>query len=145
MSPDSIFQLCSNIAMVGWLLLIILSPFWFDTDKLLIGIIITLFAIIYAWLIFQSLQPGDFEKFGTLDGVMSLFTSKVAVTAGWVHYLAFDLLVGTWIKKNSMKHGISHWLIIPCLLLTFMMGPVGLLLYLIIRFIKTKQFFAENY
>jgi heme A synthase len=145
MSPDSIFQLCSTIAMLGWLLLIILSPFWFDTDKLLIGIIITLFAIIYAWLIFQSLQPGDFEKFGTLDGVMSLFTSKIAVTAGWVHYLAFDLMVGIWIKKNSMKHGINHWIIIPCLLLTFMMGPAGLLLYLIIRLIKTKQFFAENY
>jgi heme A synthase len=145
MSPDSIFQLCSTIAMLGWLLLIILSPFWFDTDKLLIGIIITLFAIIYAWLIFQSLQPGDFEKFGTLDGVMSLFTSKIAVTAGWVHYLAFDLMVGIWIKKNSMKHGINHWIIIPCLLLTFMMGPAGLLLYLIIRLIKTNQFFAENY
>jgi heme A synthase len=145
MSPDSIFQLCSTIAMLGWLLLIILSPFWFDTDKLLIGIIITLFSIIYTWLIFQSLQPGDFEKFGTLDGVMSLFTSKIAVTAGWVHYLAFDLMVGIWIKKNSMKHGINHWIIIPCLLLTFMMGPAGLLLYLIIRLIKTKQFFAENY
>jgi heme A synthase len=145
MAPDSVFQLCSTIAMIGWLLLIILSPFWFDTDKLLVGIITTLFAIVYAWLISQSFQPGDFEKFGTLDGVMSLFTNKTAVTAGWVHYLAFDLMVGIWVKKNSMKYGISHWLIIPCLLFTFMMGPVGLLLYLIIRLIRTKQYFADNY
>mgnify|MGYP003449398354 FL=1 len=80
--------------MIGWLVLIIVSPFWFDSDKLLIGAVITLFAIVYTWLIAQSLQPGDFEKFGTLDGVMSLFTNKTAVTAGWVHYLAFDLMTG---------------------------------------------------
>lgn len=145
MTPDSIFQLCSTIALIGWLLLIILTPFWFDTDKLLIGIIITLFAIVYAWCISQSFAADDFEKFSTLDGVMNLFTNKTAVTAGWVHYLAFDLMVGIWIKKNSMKYGISHWLIIPCLLFTFMLGPVGLLLYLIIRLIKTKQYFADNY
>lgn len=145
MSPDSVFQLCNTIAMIGWLLLLILSPYWFDTDKLLIGIIITLFTIVYAWCISQSLAADDFEKFGTLDGVMSLFTNKMAVTAGWVHYLAFDLMVGIWIKRNAMKHGISHWIIIPCLLFTFMLGPVGLLLYLIIRSVKTKQYFADNY
>jgi heme A synthase len=145
MTPDIIFSICSAIAMIGWLLLIIVSPFWFDTDKLLIGAVITLFAIVYTWLITQSLQPGDFEKFGTLDGVMSLFTNKTAVTAGWVHYLAFDLMTGIWIKKNSVKHNFSHWLIIPCLLCTFMLGPIGLLLYLVMRLIKTKQYFADNY
>ncbi len=145
MTPDSIFSICNTIAMIGWLILLIASPFWMDTDKLLIGIIITLFAIVYAWCISQSFNAGDFEKFSTLDGVMSLFTNKMAVTAGWVHYLAFDLMTGIWIKKNSMKHRISHWLLIPCLFFTFMLGPVGLLLYLIIRFIKTKQYFASNY
>lgn len=145
MTPDSIFSICNTIAMIGWLILLIASPFWMDTDKLLIGIIITLFAIVYAWCISQSFNAGDFEKFSTLDGVMSLFTNKMAVTAGWVHYLAFDLMTGIWIKKNSMKHGISHWLLIPSLFFTFMLGPVGLLLYLIIRFIKTKQYFASNY
>lgn len=145
MTPDSIFSICNSIALVGWLILIIVSPFWLDTDKLLIGIIITLFAIVYAWCISQSFNAGDFEKFSTLDGVMSLFTNKMAVTAGWVHYLAFDLMTGIWIKKNSEKYGISHWLIIPCLLFTFMLGPVGLLMYLIIRTIRSKQYFASNY
>lgn len=145
MTPDSIFSICNTIALAGWLLLIILSPFWVDTDKLLIGIIITLFAIVYAWCISQSFSAGDFDKFSTLDGVMSLFTNKMAVTAGWVHYLAFDLMTGIWIKKNSLKYGISHWLIIPCLLFTFMLGPVGLLMYLIIRTISSKQYFASNY
>lgn len=145
MSPDSVFQICSSIAMLGWLVLLLLSPFWISVDKFLIGVIITLFAFVYAWLIFQVFTPGDFEKFGSLDGVMELFTNKTAVTAGWVHYLAFDLMVGTWIKKNGLKYNIPHLLLVPCLLLTFMLGPIGLLLYLLIRFIKTKHYFIANY
>jgi hypothetical protein len=145
MSPDSVFQTCSTIAMVGWLVLLIISPFWSSFDKFLIGIIITLFTIVYAWLIFQVFRPEDFEKFGSLNGVMELFTDKTAVTAGWVHYLAFDLLTGIWIKKNAQKYNIHHLILIPCLLLTFMLGPIGLLLYLLVRWIKTKQYFAANY
>ncbi len=145
MSPDSIFQLCNTLALIAWLVLLIASPFWPSVDQLLIGIVITLFAIVYAWLIFQSFNPADVEKFSTLDGIMQLFSNKTAVTAGWVHYLAFDLMIGIWIKKNAMKHGIPHWLLIPCLLFTFMLGPVGLLLYLLIRLVYTKQYFADNY
>ena len=145
MLPDSVFQTCSTIAMVGWIVLLIISPFWSSFDKFLIGIIITLFAIVYAWLIFQVFTPGDFEKFSSLNGVMDLFTDKTAVTAGWVHYLAFDLLTGIWIKKNAQKYNIHHLILIPCLLLTFMVGPIGFLLYLLVRSIKTKQYFAANY
>ena len=145
MSPDSVFQTCSTIAMVGWLVLLIISPFWSSFDKFLIGIIITLFAIVYGWLIFQVFRPEDFEKFGSLNGVMELFTDKTAVTAGWVHYLAFDLLTGIWIKKNAQKYNIHHLILISCLLFTFMLGPIGLLLYLLVRLIKTKQYFAANY
>ena len=145
MSPDSVFQICSIIAMLGWIVLLLLSPFWISFDKFLIGVIITLFAIVYAWLILQVLTPADFEKFGSLDGVMELFTNKTAVTAGWVHYLAFDLMVGIWIKKNGLKYNIHHLLLVPCLLLTFILGPIGLLLYLLIRFIKTKHYFIANF
>jgi heme A synthase len=145
MTPDSIFQICSTIAMIGWLVLILASPFILEVDKFLIGIIITLLSIVYAWLIASSFNPGDMKSFGSLDGVMKLFQNKTMVTAGWVHYLAFDLMVGIWIKRNSLKYGISHWLIIPCLFFTFMLGPVGLLLYLLIRFVKTRNYFSSNY
>ena len=145
MSPDAVFQTCNTIAMAGWIVLLIISPFWSGFDKFLIGIVITLFAIVYAWLIFQVFTPGDFEKFGSLNGVMELFTNRTAVTAGWVHYLAFDLLTGVWIKKNAQKYNIHHLILIPCLLFTFMLGPIGLLLYLLVRLIKTRQYFAVNY
>lgn len=145
MSPDSVFQVCNTIAMAGWLVLLLASPFWSSFDKFLIGIVIALFAIVYVWLIFQVFRPEDFQKFGSLNGVMELFTNKTAVTAGWVHYLAFDLLTGVWIKKNALRYNIHHWILVPCLLLTFMLGPTGFLLYLAIRSIKSRHYFAPNY
>lgn len=144
MNPDTIFTICSNIAMGGWIVLIFM-PFWVHSDKFVLGIIITLLSIVYAWLIFDTFRFSDISKFGSLSGVMELFTNPVAVTAGWVHYLAFDLLAGIFVKRNSVKHNISHWIIIPCLLMTFMFGPMGLLLYLLVRFIKTRQYFASNF
>src|SRR5687768_10007609 len=145
MSPDSVSQISSTTAMIGWLILLILSPFWSGFDKFLVGVVINVFAIVYAGMFFQIFAPADFQKFGSLNGVMELFTDKTAVTAGWVHYLAFDLFTGIWIKKNANKYGIHHLILVPCLLLTFMLGPIGLLLYLLIRTIKTKQYFASNY
>jgi hypothetical protein len=145
MNADTIFQLASGLAMLGWLLLILLSPFVFYIDKFLIGIVIALLCIVYAWLIIGYFKMDDMSSFGSLDGVMKLFTSRELVTAGWVHYLAFDLMVGVWIKRNSIKYNLPHLLVVPCLLLTFMLGPIGLLLYLLIRFGKTRRYFAENY
>jgi membrane protein required for beta-lactamase induction len=67
------------------------------------------------------------------------------LVAGWVHYLAFDLFVGNWMLINGRKHNVSHLALIPCLFFTFMLGPVGLLLYFIVRAIKTKKALHENF
>ncbi|MBC7872549.1 MAG: DUF4281 domain-containing protein [Ferruginibacter sp.] len=144
MTPDTIFSICNVIAMVGWVILIVL-PMWQTSDKFIIGVIAALFAIIYTYYIATNIAAIDMKSFSSLKGVTALFTNPLAVLLGWVHYLAFDLLVGTWIKNNSRKYGIPHWLIIPCLLLTFLFGPVGLLLYLLVRFIKTRNYFSANY
>lgn len=144
MSPDTVFSICSTIAMIGWIILIVL-PGWYAADKFIIGIIITLFALVYAWMLFGDFRPSDASKFGSLQGVMELFKSPSLLTAGWVHYLAFDLLAGLFVRNNAQKHGISHWLVIPCLFFTFMLGPVGLLLYLLIRWMITRTYFADNF
>lgn len=144
MTPDKVFLLCNSIAMIGWIILIVF-PIWHSSDKFIIGVIVTLFAVIYSYLIITNISDFDMESFSSLSGVTALFTNPVAVLIGWVHYLAFDLMAGIWIKKNSHKNNISHWLVIPCLLLTFMFGPVGLLLYLMIRLIKTRNYFTANF
>jgi len=120
-------------------------PFWHNRDRFIVGVIVTLFCIVYTWLIITSFDLAGFKNFNTLNGVMDLFTNKTMVTAGWVHYLAFDLMTGVFILRNARLHGINHWITVPCLFMTFMLGPIGLLLYLIIRMIATRKFLAENF
>ena len=144
MEPASVFTTCNAIAAIGWLVLIIL-PGWRSSDKFIIGIIVTLFAVIYTYYIVTNLPAIDMRNFSSLQGVTNLFTNPLAVLIGWVHYLAFDLMVGLFIKKNAKTHGIRHGWLIPCLLLTFMFGPVGILLYLLIRVIITRNYFADNF
>jgi hypothetical protein len=142
MTPDQIFSLSNNLAMLGWLLLLIV-PNWKWTAKIIIGVIITILAVLYITFIVQAMNPQDMSSFGSLEGIMQLFTNKKAVLAGWLHYLAFDLMVGIFIVNDGAKNKINRFILVPCLLLTFMLGPTGLLLYLIIRMIRTKQYFVE--
>jgi hypothetical protein len=139
MQPEALFSLLNALALVGWLLLIVL-PRWRWTGLLVrSGALILVFAAIYLILVVVSL-PGSDGGFGSLAGVRRLFENDYALMAGWVHYLAFDLFVGSWILGDSQKYQISHWLVIPCLFLTFMLGPVGLLTYYILRAVLRKTF-----
>ena len=144
MQPEEIFLAGNALALAGWIMLIFL-PSWKALDKVIIGIIITLLAIVYTWLILMEFKPADAKGFSSLEGVMLLFQNPRLLVAGWVHYLAFDLLAGVFIKKNAERHAISYWLVVPCLFFTFMLGPLGLLLYLLIRLVKTKNYFAQNF
>jgi hypothetical protein len=65
--------------------------------------------------------------------VTQLFANPWLLLAGWLHYLAFDLLIGTWEARDSVQHGVPRWLLVPCLFLTLMFGPAGWLGYSIVR------------
>ncbi len=143
MTPEIIFKLTNGIAMIGWIILIILPKY--QSDKLIIGFFITLLAIVYTWLIFDEFKLADLKNFNSLQAVSALFQNPKILLAGWVHYLAFDLMVGLWIKNNALKYSISHWYIIPCLFFTFLLGPIGLLLYLVIRIFVSKKYSSENF
>ena len=69
----------------------------------------------------------------SIDGIASLFTDQRALLLGWVHYLAFDLWVASWEVEEGRRLGLTHWLVAPCVFLTIMLGPLGLLLFLAIR------------
>jgi len=82
---------------------------------------------------------GSFD-FSSLASVMELFTKEVAVLAGWVHYLAFDLLIGMWMLEKNKSIGVHQLLMAPCLFFTFMFGPAGFLLFTVISSLqKTKS------
>ncbi|HEX8267664.1 MAG TPA: ABA4-like family protein [Pyrinomonadaceae bacterium] len=132
MTAETIFSTANLTAMVGWFLLVF-APRWTWTRRIVLSGAIPLL-LSAAYLILIVLFFGRAEGgFGSLADVMKLFTNPWATLAGWIHYLAFDLFVGSWEVKDAEQRGISHWLIVPCLILTFLLGPIGFLLYRAIR------------
>ncbi len=137
MKAEQIFSIANLIAMISWIILAV-APRWVLTRKIILsGAIPVLLSVAYLVLIvlfFGSAEGG----FSSLAGVMKLFTYEWMVLAGWIHYLAFDLFVGVWEVKDAQAKNISHWFVIPCLILTFMLGPIGFLLYSILRLFLAK-------
>ena len=144
MNIDQFFLLASAIAAVGWILLIFISPFWQSYDRVVIGVVVVILALAYTILNATNFPPHIVQKFSTLNGVMDLFSTKPVVMAAWCHIMAFDLIAAVWMKKNSVRHGIGHWIIIPAFIFTCMLGPFGFLIYVGTRWGKTGKYFAEN-
>ena len=139
MTPSDVFSISNTMALPMWLLMIIL-PKWKVTRFLIdYKIIPLLLAVVYAIYIVMAMLDGPAMDFGSLESVMTLFTSEEAVLAGWVHYLVFDLLVGMWMLDQNKGLQLHPIIMAPCLILTFMLGPVGFLLFMGIRTTKLKS------
>ena len=138
MKAEQIFTIANLVAIVGWLLIAIL-PRWRGTRLVVLsGAIPLLLSTAYLVLIvmFFGAAEGGFDS---LANVMKLFTNEWAVLAGWIHYLAFDLFIGAWEVRDAERRGVAHLWVIPCLVLTFLLGPIGLLAYSILRLFPEKQ------
>ena len=136
MNLDLLFTICNFAVMPCWLALIFIpeNP-W--VKKIITGVVL-LIALVYVSQLrtFFQMEEGGF---GSLQDVMLLFKNESAVLAGWVHYLAFDLLIGRWIATDALKNKITKWAVAPCLVFTFMLGPVGFLLYSIVKYFLSKN------
>lgn len=142
MPLETIFSAGSAIAVVGWLLLVLLPKL--RSAQITAGIVIPLLlSALYLFLIAQNFSgaPGGF---GSLTDVALLFSKHELLLAGWIHYLAFDLFIGAWEIRDSQRHQIPHLVMIPCLLMTFMLGPIGLLFYFAIRTAKLRRLTAAD-
>ncbi|GAB3502188.1 ABA4-like family protein [Emticicia fontis] len=133
MNPETVFSLVNALVMPQWLLMIF-APHWKWTQKLADSYLIpVLLAVIYAFYVMTSLGNLDFMSFSTLAGIKKLFSVEQSVLVGWIHYLCFDLVAGTWIYKDSLAKGINRIVVGICLFFCLMLGPIGFLLYWIIR------------
>jgi ABA DEFICIENT 4-like len=132
MNMELFFSLAGMLAMSGWITLLAspFSPLWSDR---IAGVLIPLILSVgyVTLLIFFPSEGGG--GFGSLAEVTELFSNPNAVFAGWVHYLAFDLLVGAWICRTAREESVKFWMIIPCLPLTFLFGPAGFLAFSLVR------------
>lgn len=128
--------------MSGWLLLI-----FFPRNKiarLISGLVLPIALSIFYLILIASNIRGAEGGFGSLADVATLFQKQELLLAGWIHYLAFDLFIGAWETRDAQRHEIPHLVVLPCLVMTFMLGPIGLLFYLAIRTAKTKALSLEN-
>jgi len=141
MSPELIFTIANNGILIFWLLLIV-APRWRGTEFAVHSIAVPLIlGLAYLWLFTRVWFGGEGAagtNYTTLPGVMALFDSPTGAVMGWIHYLVFDLFVGAWEARDAAKRGVSHWVVVPCLIVTLMAGPVGLLLYLALRLLLRR-------
>jgi hypothetical protein len=132
MSFVQLFSSASTLAMLGWFILVFLPRGWKWLNPIASMLIPLILSVLYSFLIaryFFSAEGG----FDTLANVQQLFTYPAVALAGWVHYLAFDLFVGGVIAKQADEIGLSRLIQAPILLLTFMFGPFGYLLFMFIK------------
>jgi Domain of unknown function (DUF4281) len=138
MTPEQVFSIANLIAIVAWIMLVILPGRRWVTDIVTSVAVPLAFALAYLVIFAMTLDPtaGDDGGFLTLAGVAALFSNPWLLLAGWIHYLAFDLLIGTWESRDARQRSLPHLLLIPCLVLTFLLGPIGWLLYMGVRLTK---------
>jgi hypothetical protein len=138
MTAEQVFSIANAAALGGWLILVFAGRARWAASLVTGAILPLLFAVLYSGLILAHWGQTE-GGFGTLAQVQALFSNPWLLLAGWVHYLAFDLFVGSWEVRDAQRHGISQLLVAPCLVLTFLVGPVGFLLYALVRAGKSRK------
>jgi len=131
LTAETVFSLASGFAVFGWLVLaagavtrrlglvtLVAGRIWPLALSGLYSLLILFF--------FAQATPGGFDS---LAHVQTLFTAPWAALAGWVHYLAFDLLVGSWITAEVLRLSLPRLVLVAILPLTFLFGPIGLLAF----------------
>lgn len=135
---ETTFSIASVAALFGWIALgcAVLSPPGRLRAALLTfggryvpGALCLLYAVVLA--LHWGSAPGG--GFGNLAAVQALFAVPGKMLGGWVHFLAFDLLVARGVIDDVLAHGRARWPLLIVLPAMFMYGPLGLLLYVLLR------------
>ena len=132
MTPELVFSMANLTALLSWGLLVVLPRRRWVADTVAGAAVPALLAAVYIALVATNWGSSS-GGFSTLANVALLFANPWMLLAGWVHYLCFDLLIGCWEVRDAQARGVPHLLVVPCLVLTFMFGPAGWLLYQVIR------------
>lgn len=139
----SLFSFTNLVAVIAWALLLFAPRRPLTHTTILyagVGLLCLTYAVMLVTLMSGRVDPGAIAGAAAFDpadysiqGLRKLFLSDGGLVTGWTHYLAFDLFVGLWISRDADAKGFSRFVQAPILLLTFLAGPIGLLLWLAIR------------
>lgn len=139
--PSSLFTL-ANLAVIACWLFVFAGVFASRARHIamILGrlLVPVLLGLLYAWLLFLGSQDSE-GSMRSLDGVQRLFDNDQLLLAGWIHYLIFDLFIGLWVLEDSLKWRL-HWAgLLPILMLCLMIGPIGLMAYVLLRLLLARQ------
>ena len=105
MTAEHVFAISNSVALIGWVILIVAGKARWAAGLVTGAILPFLFGLLYTGLIVT--HWGETEGgFSTLAEVRSLFSNHWLLLAGWVHYLSFDLFIGSWQVRDAKKHSI---------------------------------------
>jgi hypothetical protein len=128
----ALFTATNAIALIAWAMLAFLPRKPIVMASVLffgVGLLCLAYTIMFAAQA-TTIANGDFT---TIEGIRNLFATDGGIVLGWTHYLAFDLFVGQWIARDADNKGFHRLLQLPVLFITLMAGPIGLLLWLVVR------------
>ena len=129
-------------------------PFWFilivfpqsHLSRIFVTSIFPFFILsgVYILILYKSYLIGyDFdENFGLYLGLSELsrlFEDHLYIMIFWTHFIAINLFIGGWIVKDSQKFSINKVLMALPLIVTYLIGPIGLFFYWIIRIFYAKR------
>tara|TARA_B100000282_G_C31575941_1_gene418795 strand:- start:271 stop:741 length:471 start_codon:yes stop_codon:yes gene_type:complete len=136
--------LVANWGVIPFWLLLILAPNHGLTNFLAQSVIAPLLlATGYSYLTYNLYLEKNvfdgFELYSGLDGLYSMFSNEILLLIFWLHFLAISLFAGAWIIRDARRYLIPKIITIPSLILTYFSGPVGIVIYWLIRIFFAKK------
>ena len=136
--------LVANWGVIPFWLLLILAPNHGLTNFLAQSVIAPLLlATGYCYLTYNLYLEKNvfdgFELYSGLDGLYSMFSNEILLLIFWLHFLAISLFAGAWIIRDARRYLIPKIITIPSLILTYFSGPVGIVIYWLIRIFFAKK------
>ncbi len=129
-------------------------PFWFiliifpqsHLSRIFVTSIFPFFILsgVYIFILYKSYLigydfDGNFTLYLGLSELSRLFEDHLYIMIFWTHFIAINLFIGGWIVKDSQKFSINKVLLAIPLIVTYLIGPIGLFLYWIIRIFYAKR------
>jgi hypothetical protein len=130
----TVFELSNLVVLPFWALMVFL-PLWTVTRRVMATPwVVAPAAILYLITMVPVASMVLPEVINPVQArIASLLGTPTGTTLAWAHFVAFDLFVGRWIYNDSRSRGYSAWWVSPVLVLTLLVGPIGLLVYLTAR------------
>ena len=127
-----------------WFMLIIIPNSKFTTFFVNSVILPLILSAAYVYVIYQAIlleEPifDTFKVYLSLENLYTLFATESFLLIFWLHFSALNLFLGSWISRDGIKYSMPRSLVFVPLILVFFTGPLGLVLYWIIRVFYAKK------